>query len=302
MRHWFRRPGKSPARTCERGPKQSYGAPGLRNVVREINRSYYYANVYEFPIAFARIGDREVIIYCPDEYNRLEIEDVNSGERLGYSGRTGSSASLTPAVDSGSSNARDPSDVFHSRLSISPGGDWLMSNGWYWHPHDALELFPLNKCAGDAKLLDNCQWKLPGTPMTQSASFLNDDMIVAGLGEGWYDKTGEEIRGQTSKTPLNTLAVWHVGDATFQHVVHLERQMGTLLPVSETEVFELFDYPKILDIQSGQTLRSWPEISTGHQASCIIRDQHPPPMAYHRDNRRLAVGHGDAIHVISPGE
>src|SRR5256885_1593523 len=83
-------------------------------VLREINRRYYHGNDYEYPIALGRLPDgREVLVHCPDHYNKLEIEELSSGRRL--TERPG----------------RAP-DVFHSRLSLSPGGRRLLSGGLGW--------------------------------------------------------------------------------------------------------------------------------------------------------------------------
>jgi hypothetical protein len=72
--------------------------------VREIDRSYYEAHVYEYPVAVGALPDgREVLVHCPDGYNRLAIEMLAGGERL------------SAATDKAS-------DVFHSRLQLSPGG------------------------------------------------------------------------------------------------------------------------------------------------------------------------------------
>ena len=58
----------------------------LRNgeeIVRQINRDYYHANIYEYPVSFARLRDgREVLIHCPEEVNVLVVEDVETGEDL----------------------------------------------------------------------------------------------------------------------------------------------------------------------------------------------------------------------------
>jgi hypothetical protein len=44
-------------------------------VLREINRSYYQANRYDYPIALFCLPDgREVIAHCPNEYKQIEIE------------------------------------------------------------------------------------------------------------------------------------------------------------------------------------------------------------------------------------
>ncbi len=95
-------------------------------IVREINRSFYHANVYEYPIAFVAPKSGPLkIAHCPEDYNVLQIEDFETGAVVAW-------------------KDTEPTDFFHSRLQMSPNGRWLLSAGWIWHPLDAVELFDLS--------------------------------------------------------------------------------------------------------------------------------------------------------------
>ena len=60
------------------GTKAIILGPG--ELLREINRSYYHAHVYEYPICFIPLGDgREALVHCPEEYCHLQIEDPATG-------------------------------------------------------------------------------------------------------------------------------------------------------------------------------------------------------------------------------
>lgn len=99
-----------------RGTKGLVAWGELRGQYREINRSFYCADSYDYPLArFAGPDGRALLVHCPDSYANLEVEDAISGERL---------------------TRREPAalDFFHSRLSVSPSGRWLASAGWVWHP------------------------------------------------------------------------------------------------------------------------------------------------------------------------
>ena len=51
--------------------------------LREINRSFYQAHAYEYPVAILNLSDGAVgLAHCPEEYNRLEIEEIESGKKL----------------------------------------------------------------------------------------------------------------------------------------------------------------------------------------------------------------------------
>ena len=85
-------------------------------LIRELNRSHQQAGAYDYPIALGALPDgRQILVHCPDAYNVLQIEDAATGERL-------------------TAGPREPRDVFHSRLAISPDGQHLLSAGWYWQP------------------------------------------------------------------------------------------------------------------------------------------------------------------------
>src|ERR1700761_6126937 len=81
-------------------------------VLRELDRSYYHADAYEYPMAlFIGPDGRVLIAHCPDAYNRLDFEDALTGERL----------TTHPE--------REPRDYFFSRLTLNPSGTRLMSAG-----------------------------------------------------------------------------------------------------------------------------------------------------------------------------
>ncbi len=45
-------------------------------VLREINRSYYFADVTEYPIAFVKVNGEYAIIHCPDAYNKNKLDYI----------------------------------------------------------------------------------------------------------------------------------------------------------------------------------------------------------------------------------
>src|SRR5262249_3427266 len=106
--------------------------------VREVNRSYYHASAYEYPIAVFTLPEgTPALVHCPDQYNKLEIEELQTGRRL-------------------TTRAGEPVDFFHSRLQVSPGGKYLLSAGWVWHPLDMIQIFRLSEVLDCPGALD--QW------------------------------------------------------------------------------------------------------------------------------------------------
>lgn len=167
---------------------QKRGTKGLLlkngEVLREINRSYYQSDVYEFPAAFLNYQDRTYLIHCPNQYCQLDIEDVETGEIF------------TNIPE------RNPHDVFHSRLEVSSNNQFILSKGWYWHPFDGVELFEVAKCMENPLLLDE-KISLPlDWEEVPSASFLNDEEILLCV----FNDDTEDENGNEQK-PYKYLAV-----------------------------------------------------------------------------------------------
>jgi len=96
--------GRYAAIWTERGTKGLLLETGELRPLREINRSYYRAEDYAYPLGLGRLADgREVLVHCPEEYNELQVEDLVTGERL-------------------TTGPRGPDDVLHSRPALSPDG------------------------------------------------------------------------------------------------------------------------------------------------------------------------------------
>lgn len=141
---------------------QERGTEGVllerERVVRELNRSDYQAPNYDYPLALGTLGDgREVVVHCPDEYNVLQIEDAASGERL-------------------TAGSREPQDVFHSRLSLSPDGRYLLAVGWFWHPFGTAMVYDTALGLTDPGTLD-------GEGLLPAAAVMNGE-VTAGC---WLD-------------------------------------------------------------------------------------------------------------------
>src|SRR5713226_2727611 len=96
------------------------------SVHRELNRSFYCAEAYDYPVAVEVDGaDRVVVVHCPNKFDLLEIEDAETGAIL----------------DSLKSKGME----FHSRLSLSADGKLLIDAGWFWHPWCGAAVFEITQ-------------------------------------------------------------------------------------------------------------------------------------------------------------
>jgi hypothetical protein len=256
-------------------------------VVRELNRSFYQAHVYTYPVCLLRALDGRVLVaHCPEEYNRIELEDASTGERLTASAK------------------REPADFFHSRLQPSPDGKWLLSAGWVWHPFDALVWFDVAAALADGSTLDRLAHHTThsrhvGFVEESSATWQNETRILIGGGSDEEDPE-EAAQLPEPRITANGLAVYDVVEDTFLASCSFGHPAGKMMPIGHTHVVTLFDHPRLYRIEGGVLEREWPEIQSGNETSSI-RGYSPkplPPTALDPNGRRFAVANGRTIHVV----
>lgn len=241
------------------------------HLIREINRSFYCASAYEFPMTILELQTgMTVLIHCPDEYNRLEIEEIESGKKI-------------------TSRLTESPDFFHSRLATNSKGTHLLSAGWVWHPIDYLQLYFLNQVLEDPTHLD-CPMplKLPEQFVeVNSAAFQGDDHIL--LTESGSEN--DEKQPYVARFDLHTLEV--------EFIQKLQSNPGTILPIGPAHFIGFYEHPKLFEIASGKVVSEWPDLNSGEQSSSMIRvENRPPPTALDAKANRFAIAQPDAITVI----
>lgn len=256
------------------------------HVLREINRSYYHANVYAFPVAlWVSPSGHTLLAHCPDEYNRIEIDDIDSGERL------------TPDTD------REPGDYFHSRLVVSPGGTRLLSAGWVWHPWDFVGWFDLDRALRDPKHLDKPQVAegsvAIGLAEEASAAWQTDDCLLVGSSDEPEDPEEVAAFGGAPRLVSPGLAVVDVRAGSVVQSVSLPHPPGAMMPVGTHEVVTFFEHPRLYRLSDGLLLHEWPHLPTGTLTSSIEHHlEPPPPTAIDAARVRFAVATADAVEVV----
>ncbi|HEX5324056.1 MAG TPA: hypothetical protein VFW40_09735 [Capsulimonadaceae bacterium] len=252
-------------------------------VLREINRSYYHAAVYDCPISLFHLPDgRAVIAHCPDKYCRIEIEELETGERL---------------------TRRDnkPLDFFHSRLQSSRDGQYLLSAGWYWHPLDFVKIFSISEVLAEPEKLETGPKHIPCRPwveLNNACFFGHDAVIVTGRD---YDAPDEDEDMNIQKLESNEVGVYSLIDQRFLSTAKVEEPTGTLMPVGESFVLGLYEHPKLIELATGRVVARWPQIESGKQNSSIHFEK-LPPIALDPKNHRFAVADSEQIVVVQLGE
>ncbi|MEV5954949.1 hypothetical protein AB0M11_14460 [Streptomyces sp. NPDC051987] len=248
-------------------------------VVRELNRSYYHAPSFDYPLGLGTLGDgREVVVHCPDDYNVLQIEDAASGERL-------------------TAGDREPQDVFHSRLSLSPDGRYLLSVGWFWQPFGTALVYDTALALTDPGTLDG-KGLLPATAVMRgevtAGCWLDADRLVLAAGREEWDE--EESAGLA---PCH-LGVWSVSAGRWLHRSPAgDAEPGVLLLPRGDQVIAFPGHPRLLDTATGRIVAEWPEVGVPAKSACFGREDPTPVAALHPDGTRLAVAQTDRIAIVT---
>lgn len=248
-------------------------------VAREIHRSYYHADAYEYPIALHTLpSGRTLLAHCPDEYCRLELEDVETGERL-------------------TRRESESPDFFHSRLQFSRDGRHLLSAGWIWHPVDAAYVFDVARALEHPESLDQLQGIEMGDSFLEvhSATFGEKDTLVLWLSglEG-----NEMPSGGGQPVEDVGLAAYSLSERRFLSVASPENAVGTMMGMGGY-VVGFYEHPRLIELATGRVVEQWPELATGKQASSIIRHlDRLPPLALDPARARFAVGTEKGIEVV----
>ncbi|HEY8563176.1 MAG TPA: hypothetical protein VIL74_22555 [Pyrinomonadaceae bacterium] len=243
-------------------------------ILREINRSYYCAEAFEYPIAFLTIAGKVCIAHCPDEYNVIEIEEVETGVRL-------------------TEKERPAHDFFHSRLQISPDQKTLLSAGWIWHPLDAIELLDLSESVAEPQILspfwdESLQninlWEI------NNAAFIDDKkLLLSGTGDSENEDESED----------SSILIYDLDARITLSQVEIDAPTGLLMPLDENFAVGFYEFPKIIDLNSGEVIHGWSDISTDKRNGSIVwHHDSISKIAIDEKNKRFAVGTKNSIEVI----
>ncbi|MEM9718908.1 MAG: hypothetical protein AAGA10_06665 [Bacteroidota bacterium] len=249
-------------------------------ILRELNRSFYQAHVYEYPISFLKLPNGELsLVHCPTAYNLIEIEAVESEKKIT------------------STDKRDPSDCFHARFRSNPSGTFLLNTGWVWHPYGIMDVYDIAKGIQDNSIFDNNPFTFPVHGEVCSADFLTDDVVV--IATFLEDPLDEAERNNLDNLYSGQIGLYSLSQGKILKKITVDYPLGRIVPIDENFVIDLFEYPKLIELNTGKIKQKFEGIFSGHQNSAIIHHlEKIPPIAIDRTNRRIAIGSDTGIELL----
>lgn len=243
-------------------------------VHRQLNRDYYFAKAYDYPIAVVKTNNGHVVVvHCPTSYDELTFEDAESGEILG--------------------TRKSDKMEFHSRLAISPGGDSLVSAGWFWHPLNGGWLFFIGDIVGahsDCKV----DLGIDFGAEVDSVAFLGDDALVVST-------TQEIVNEEVPPAGLGPmrLGMWSITEGKWARIVELHEACGPMMPWRDW-VISFHDHPKAISLATGDVVHRWEGVYSGRQIGPIDAGKPAPPLlALDAVGGRFAVAGPEGVTVVT---
>ncbi len=254
---------------------------------RELNRSFYHADVYDYPICIWPAPDSRVLIaHCPEDYRRIDIEDAETGTRL-------------------TNGDRKPEDFFHSRLMVNPSGTRFLSAGWVWQPWEAVVYYDIAEAVHDPSHLDNVDNHAPGAlnvglAEEGSACWQTDKRVLIGGTTEENSPPDPEDLASIGEPRLHArgIAIYDVVEKKYIRSVVIDDVPGEMMPVGESHAICFCGNPRLVSLESGQVLSRWDDLDTGPVHGPTVEERKFPPLAIDIANRRFAVYDSDKITVI----
>ena len=315
---------------------ERYGTKGLlirvdgNEQVRELNRSYYHARDYAYPITVFTLPDgRDALIHCPKEYCSLDIELAADGDCL---------------------TRRDYQsvDIFHTKLEVSEDGRFLVENAWVWQPWSIVRAYDIRKALQDPTHLDGGGIDVPQggslgwepesatvcghSVVTASVLLGNDDPLAdeefeirpaeAGIPEAHSvdptkvrkvtsseisitDQAGTPIDlGSTNKRPADLHCLLQACDLDSGRITSsrfMPELVGRMMPAGPRHVVSFYDHPKLIEVQTGKVVARWEDLYAGPeqgQPSAMMRPPGLPALACDPTRRRFAIGSENHVTIV----
>jgi len=128
-----------------------------------------------------------------------------------------------------------------------------------------------------------------------TAGFIDDSTVVIGSSDEFVD---EEDIGQL---PPGHICLWHLKSNQISKPVKVNGDFGNVFPINNNYAWDLYCFPKIIDINTGEIIDQNKEINSGKQRSSIINNtDNFPSIIFNRQTKQIAIKAYEKIEVLTP--
>ena len=181
---------------------------------------------------------------------------------------------------------------------MSADGRYLMVCGWVWHPLDKVELFEIDECPKNPLLLDKAMISPDFGTEINSASFIdNNRILIASSDEEPFDDEVLPI------LPQKHVAIWNFVTNEISSPVKVDCEFGNLFAINEKLAWDMFRFPKIINLETGKLESKMEEINSGLQVSSILvgDPEAYPQISYEKHTGKIAVKiNSETIEILAP--
>lgn len=118
-----------------------------------------------------------------------------------------------------------------------------------------------------------------------TACFISDHELLIGASYTAELYDDEETAGLKP----GQVAIWNLVTHEISSPVKIDRPFGNLFPIDENEVWDLFLYPKIINIHTGEVIALLEDMPTSEQTSAIIHHLEPLQVASNPALKSVAI-------------
>jgi hypothetical protein len=258
---------------------QRRGEKGLilrGNASHPIKRDGYYSSVHDYPIAIWKwVDGRYVMAHCPESYNRLEIDYLDTGERI-------------------TTRLNESPDYFHSRLSISPDGRYLMSCGWFWGSYEWIQAYDLSHVSQDPEKLDQ-----PISPVLHGIS--QHDAEIDNIGAAVFMSPEHALISAyvEGKNRDSYQAIWNIRSNQVCSMQRINESANSIMPLNSNHSINFYETPYLVELSTGQIIFSWHELDAGKSNEAkVYRNLKGIYIATDPKHSRFAVASNNELWVV----
>jgi hypothetical protein len=135
----------------------------------------------------------------------------------------------------------------------------------------------------------------------QALKFNLDQLNAAYLETTRDSVTDEVIDDQNlANVPAKSIAIWNLSDNKFFSQWTPSFEFENLFCIDKTFAWDIYKFPKIINLVTGQIVDKAEDVYSGEQKSSILFDiKKQPQISFDLERKRLAIKYNDRVLVLT---